>query len=59
MMPNSTEYFRNPYAIFRGPPSIRSRESPISSYALDLQNPHKKTNDVNQSPPPTTPPPTR
>ncbi|XP_030369359.1 sex determination protein fruitless isoform X1 [Scaptodrosophila lebanonensis] len=68
MMATSQDYFGNPYALFRGPPTtMRPRESPLgvaahtaAAYAaLDLQTPHKRSmeTDVRAPPPPPLPPP--
>ncbi|KAM8705095.1 hypothetical protein ACLKA7_009541 [Drosophila subpalustris] len=69
MMATSQDYFGNPYALFRGPPTtLRPRNSPlgigahahVGGYAaLDLQTPHKRhiETDVRAPPPPLPPPP--
>ncbi|XP_017846917.1 sex determination protein fruitless isoform X4 [Drosophila busckii] len=69
MMATSQDYFGNPYALFRGPPTtLRPRESPLGTHAhshasyaaaLDLQTQHKRhiETEVRAPPPPLPPPP--
>lgn len=72
MMTTSQDYFGNPYALFRGPPTtLRPRNSPLGvgphahahvggGYAaLDLHTAHKRhiEADVRAPPPPLPPPP--
>ncbi|XP_037945206.1 sex determination protein fruitless-like [Teleopsis dalmanni] len=66
MMATSQDFFGNPYAIFRGPPTtMRSHESPLNTFALDLQTANKCSNVVDTPtvvrppPPPPPPPPTQ
>lgn len=60
LMQTSTDFFSNPYALFRGlPTTLRPRESPLPTFALDLQTTNKRNIDPVPPPPPPPPSPPR